>query len=87
MALRYSGSLTIRVVWNDRGFYDASVSRKGRNLWSGTVGAPRSLRVAVDSPDAYDDAASAALSFASHEGADVDDAGAEITRKRRAAKR
>lgn len=81
MALRYSGSLTVRVVWNDRGYYNASVSRKGRNLWSGTVGAPRSSRVAVDSPEAYDATASAALSFAAHDGADVDDAGAEVTRK------
>jgi len=71
MALRYSGSLTIRVVWNDRGHYDASISRKGRNLWSGTIGEPRHLRVAVDSPEAYDDTAHAALSFADSEGADV----------------
>lgn len=81
MALRYSGKLTIRVLWNDRGYYNASISSKGRNLWSGTVGAPKSSRVAVDSPEAYDDTASAALSFAAHEGADVDDAGVEITRK------
>ena len=71
MALRYSGTLTIRVLYNDRGFYNASISRRGRNLWSGTVGEPRHLRVAVDSPEAYDETAHAALSFADHEGADV----------------
>jgi hypothetical protein len=71
MALRYSGTLTIRVTYNDRGYYNASISRKGRNLWSGTVGEPRHLSHSVDSPEAYDETAHAALSFADNEGADV----------------
>ena len=70
MAVRYTGSLVIRVVWNDR-YYNASVSRKGRSLWFGVVGAPKSSRIASDSPDAYDAAAHAALSFAHDEGAPV----------------
>lgn len=40
MALRYSGSLKIHVLWSDRlNVYKVSVSRAGRSLWSGTVGA------------------------------------------------
>lgn len=42
MALRYSGSLKIHVLWSDRlNVYKVSVSRAGRSLWSGTVGAPK----------------------------------------------
>lgn len=58
-----------------------SGSRKGRNLWSGTIGAPKSSRLAVDSPEAYDETAHAALSFAAHDGADMDDMGTEVTRQ------
>jgi len=74
MAVRYSGSLKIHVAWSDRlSTYKVSVSRAGRSLWSGTVGAPRSLTRSVDSPVAYDETAHAALSFAADDGADVED--------------
>lgn len=73
MAIRYSGSLKIAVSFDDRrNAYKASVSRKGRSLWSGYVGAPASSRLAVDNPLAYDAAAHAALSFASSDGVEVD---------------
>lgn len=85
MALRYSGAVTIRVTWNDR-YYNASVSSNGRNLWFGTVGAPKSSKIAADSPEAYDAAAHAALSFANNESeagelAWSDGRGWDITRK------
>jgi len=73
MAIRYSGSLRIAVAFDDRrNAYKASVSHRGRSLWSGYVGAPASSRLAVDNPLAYDAAARAALSFARHDAAEVD---------------
>jgi hypothetical protein len=67
MAKRYSGDLQINVIWDDRGFYRTSVSQDGKSLWSGTVGPVERSGIAKDSPQSYDDVASAALSFADDE--------------------
>jgi hypothetical protein len=75
MAKRYSGSLQINVSYDNRGFYRTSVSEGGKKLWSGQVNpAPAGFGVGVayDSPQAYDEIARSALSFADHE---VPDAG------------
>ncbi|MBL8605131.1 MAG: hypothetical protein JNK72_24590 [Myxococcales bacterium] len=72
MAQRFSGSLTC----SDRSSqYKATISRKAgqktESVWSGYVRTPAILTHAVDAPEAYDDAARAALSFADNEGADI----------------
>lgn len=72
MAVRYSGKLKINVTWDDRrSAYKASVSHRGRSLWSGSIGAPTSSRLAADNPLAYDGAARDALAFASRYSAQV----------------
>jgi hypothetical protein len=73
MATRYSGDLIIRMRWRSSGSspngeYRAGIfDKKGLRLWSGTVGAPRFMRRAVDSPQAFNDTARSALSFAANE--------------------
>lgn len=70
MATRYSGNATIRMVYQDSGDYACTVSVAGRNVWTGTVGAPAvgfGDGIAYDSPDAYDETARAALAFAEDE--------------------
>lgn len=67
MATRYSGTAIIRVTYEDRGDYKASVSDANGNLWRGRIGAPAAgfgPGIAYDSPKAYDSTAHAALSFA-----------------------
>ena len=72
MATRYSGSLKINVIYHDKhGAYRASISRKGKNLWSGWVNPAYASRLAVDSSEAYDAIARSALSFADSDNADV----------------
>ncbi len=78
MATRYSGEITVRVLWVDKaqsgphgGYYKTTVSHGKKNVWSGTVNAPAHLSHGVDSHEEYDDTARAALSFADHDGADV----------------
>jgi hypothetical protein len=70
MTKRYSGDLTIHVVYDDRNHYKTSVSRKGKNLWSGTV-RPAIVGfgpgIAYDSPKAYDEIAATALAFADND--------------------
>ena len=70
MATRYSGKLRISAVLDDRtGNYRVGVT-DGKHRWRGSVGAPASgfgAGVAYDSPRAFDQVASAALSFASDE--------------------
>ena len=75
MATRYCGSTTIRVIWDDASsVYRCRVTCDGQLLYSVSVGAPAHLTLAVDSPEAYDNAARAACSFASDgRGADVSD--------------
>lgn len=70
MATRRSGRARVVVTWNDlRSHYNARVAVGGRTVWKGTIGAPRSMHTAVDSPASFDSAAHAALSFALDEGA------------------
>ena len=76
MAKRYSGELTINVVYDDKNHYRTSVSRGGKHLWSGTVNpAPSGFGpgVAYDSAKAYDEIARSALTFADHEVGDIGD--------------
>jgi hypothetical protein len=67
MATRYCGALRISVTWSDAaGEYKATVhTSDGR--WQGGVRAPAVLQAAVDSPEAYDGAAHAAVTFAVEE--------------------
>jgi hypothetical protein len=70
MAKRYSGNLTINVLYDDKGHYRTSVSSGGKLLWKGVVNpAPAGFGpgIAYDSPKAYDEVASSALAFADHE--------------------
>lgn len=70
MAKRYSGNLQISVVYDDKNHYRTAVSRGGKLLWRGIVNpaaAGFGPGVAYDSPKAYDEIASSALSFADHE--------------------
>lgn len=67
MARRYSGKLTVDIAWHDsKQEYRARVAYPGgsRTVW---VGPPSVLTKAVDSSVAYDEAAAAAISFASEE--------------------
>jgi hypothetical protein len=67
MAKRYSGNLTINVVYDDKNFYRTSVSEGGKSLWSGIVKpAPAGFGpgIAYDSPQAYDEIAQSAIAFA-----------------------
>lgn len=76
MAKRYSGSLQINVVYDDRGHYRTTVSSGGKLLWRGTVNpAPSGFGpgVAYDSPQAYDEVASSAIAFADDEKGDIAD--------------
>jgi hypothetical protein len=64
MTKRYSGRATVDVEFVDaKNEYRARVSTPDgtETVW---VGVPPALKIAVDSPEAYDGAASAALSFA-----------------------
>src|SRR5271154_2102197 len=72
MTTRYSGKITIRVLYDDRG-YKASVT-DGHYTWRGYIDPPASgfgPGIAYDSPRAYDSAAHAALSFANDEMGDL----------------
>ncbi len=91
MAKRYCGRLVIQLSYRDKAQdYWCTVSRAGERVGSVDVGAPAHLAVAVDSPEAYDNAAHAALSFldvqqpepADLSGAAMDGTGWAITRKR-----
>jgi hypothetical protein len=94
MARRYSGELDINLTYRDKDDqYRARVCRRspsgGRpDCEVVYVGTPKHLTKAVDSPAAYDDAAHAAISFASNdiqEGAASNHAGSgwDIRRRRR----
>lgn len=67
---RYSGDLKIELSFNDRtDEYRARICpvRGGGACETVHVGAPKYLKHAVDSPQAYDSAAHAAISFARDE--------------------
>lgn len=70
MAKRYSGGLSISLTFVDsKNEYRTRVcprqGRRGAGCETIWVGPPRTLRHAVDSPIAYDEAARAAISFSS----------------------
>lgn len=70
MARRYSGSLTIDIVYDDRDFYRTKISKDGRVIWRGQIRPPAAgfgSGVGYDSRKAIDKTAHAALSFADDE--------------------
>lgn len=76
-AMRYSGDARVRVTYldtpdglpeNRNGGYRCFVRTDAGETYTCVVGAPQVLEHAVDSPEAFDDAAKAALAFADHEG-------------------
>lgn len=75
MAVRFSGSCTVRVRILDCGglsspaLYRATVSVGGRNVYSCNVGAAPAYRGPVDAPEEFDSVARAALAFADHDSA------------------
>lgn len=78
MAVRYSGSLRITLVYVDaESQYRATLAwteGPGRSRRKTVrVGPPRVLSRAVDSPQAYDEAAAAAISFANEEDPEIHD--------------
>lgn len=90
MAIRYCGDLIIRVRYvDDAGAYHAVVRNTRGQLQGRVFVTPPAHQLrAVDCPDAYDDAAHAALSFVAEprsgeiDGADYTDSGWSIRRKR-----
>ena len=71
--VRMSGNARVRLRWDDdASVYRASVSVEGRQLVTYSIGAPAVLERAVDSPEAFDATARAALTFALAEKLDVD---------------
>lgn len=68
---RYSGNITVTITYVDaKDKYKATVSA-GEQRGTVYVGPPRHLTRSVDSPEAFDDAARAAISFAGDEGLDI----------------
>lgn len=71
MAKRYSGQLIVDIAWHDsKQEYRASVSYPGGHK-TVCVGPPGVLTKAVDSSIAYDEAAAAAISFASEDDPEI----------------
>ncbi len=73
MARRYSGDVTVDLLWDDRGYYKGRVSWPGGSFdATGLRLSPHdSRRLAADSPEAYDAASEAALGFASNDHEEV----------------
>jgi hypothetical protein len=66
---RYCGNAVIRCSYNDRqGQYECKIAVGGKHRDTQYVGAPASSRLAVDSREAFDRAAHAAVSFAEYDG-------------------
>jgi hypothetical protein len=86
MARRTCGAIRIHVTYIDAcGAWRVHLSEAGRHLSTQWVSPPPYSPESVDSPQAYDAAAHAALSFAADDGVDLDnacpsDSGWEITR-------
>lgn len=80
MATRVCGRVKINCVLEvARGMphghqYKCTLSKDGRHLSTQYVGIPQHLTQAIDCPEAYDDAARAAVSFASNDG-EISDGG------------
>lgn len=72
---RYSGNITVALSFVDsENHYKCNVSVGGKRGKTIIVNPPRHLTRSVDSADAFDDAAKAAISFAADEGLDTDGA-------------
>jgi hypothetical protein len=71
MAKRRSGNVTVSISWLDSQNQYRAVVHAGGKKKIIYVGHPPASRLSVDSPAAYDSAAGAAISFAEHEGLDV----------------
>jgi hypothetical protein len=80
--MRYSGKIRIRITYIDApqggtcGYYRCFLRAVGFHQGEGRtiqVGAPAHLTNAVDSPEAFDDAARAAIAFAQDENPGWDD--------------
>lgn len=65
---RYCGRVKILVLYTENEQYRCTFVVNGRRVGTEVVKAPASATYAVDSPQAYDDVAHAALSFAVEEG-------------------
>lgn len=87
MATRYCGLLTLRLSYRDASNdYRVCIATNGYHLATVYVGTPAYLTHAVDSPEAYDETARAALAFAEDDGGDLsdaamDDSGYAVTRQ------
>jgi hypothetical protein len=69
MATRSSGRAKVSCNYRDRqGDYACHISVGGQRVCTEYVGRPRSSHLAADSAEAYDDAARAAISFATSDG-------------------
>lgn len=84
MAKRYSGDVSMRVTYRDvNDDYKVTMSSGGKRHTEYIFGpAQRSKLIAVDSAQAYDEAAHAALSFSSFGNPEYTDRGFRITRTR-----
>lgn len=89
MARRYSGRVSIDVVYKDEGYYDVKVKSPEVPRYIFTIEPPASgfgPGVAYDSPEAYDSVAKSAAAFANDKYPELDsellfsDIGIEITR-------
>lgn len=84
MAIRYCGNQSIRVVYLDSGVYRCSTA--GQSLTLHPPAAGFGPGIAYDSPEAYDQTARAAISFATgplgDSALEYDDTGPVIRRKK-----
>ena len=86
MATRYCGLLTLRLSYRDASNdYRVCIATNGYHLATVYVDSPAYLIHAVDSPEAFDAAARAALAFAADDGTDLtgcdtDERGYAVTR-------
>jgi hypothetical protein len=70
VATRYIGDAVVRITYRDQGDYAGSVCAPGRRCWSFTDLRPPAVGfgggVAYDSPEAYDEMATSAVTFGSY---------------------
>lgn len=79
MAVRYVGDCTVRIQWDDRGYYRGTITvplhGERRVIDFSDLYPPAILTHAVDSPMAYDDAARSAVAHMANDDEDVGNAG------------
>lgn len=82
--MRYSGELIVSLVLRGERYRCTVTHGIEGERYTCTVGTPHVLTQAIDSPDAFDEAARAAISFAADEvgmeGAALTDAGVHVSR-------